>query len=71
MAIGLVFGEDVVKIIRAYAPQSGKLDAEKQRIWRVSEVRQTQMNWCWDWEISMVMLGNVGKDLKVYMEGME
>ena len=30
-----------------------------------------QMKWCWDWEISMAMWGNVQKDLKVYMEGME
>ena len=29
------------------------------------------MNWGRGWEISMVMLGNVQKDLKVYMEGME
>ena len=28
MAIGLVFGEEVVKTIRAYAPQNRKLDAE-------------------------------------------
>ena len=25
---------------------------------------QTKMNWCWDWEISMAMLGNVRKDLE-------
>ena len=31
MAIGLEFGEEVVKIISAYAPQSGKLDAKKDR----------------------------------------
>ena len=37
----------------------------------MSEVWETQMNWCWDWEISLVMLGNLRKDLKVYMEGME
>ena len=30
-----------------------------------------QMKWCCDWEISMAMWGNVKKDLKVYMEGME
>ena len=30
MAIGLVLGEEVVKIICAYAPQSGKSDAEKR-----------------------------------------
>ena len=41
------------------------------RKWRVSGAQQTQMNWCWDWEISMVMLGNELKDLKVYMDGME
>ena len=33
MAIGLVFGEEVMKIICAYAPQSGKLDAEKERFY--------------------------------------
>ena len=30
MSIGLVVGEEVVKIISAYAPQSGKPDAEKE-----------------------------------------
>ena len=37
----------------------------------MSGVWQTQMNWFWDREISMVMLGYVRKDLKVYMQGME
>ena len=31
--IGLVFGEDVVRVICAYAPQSGKPDAEKERFY--------------------------------------
>ena len=31
MAIGLVIEEEVVRVIRAYAPQSGKPDAEKER----------------------------------------
>ena len=31
MAIGLVSGEEVVRVICAYAPQSGKPDAEKER----------------------------------------
>ena len=31
MAIGLVFEEEVVRVICAYAPQSGKPDAEKER----------------------------------------
>ena len=31
MAIGLVFGEEVVRVICANAPQSGKPDAEKER----------------------------------------
>ena len=30
MVIELVFGEEVVKIICAYSPQSGKPDAEKR-----------------------------------------
>ena len=30
MAIGLVFGEEVVRVICTYAPQSGKSDAEKE-----------------------------------------
>ena len=29
-AIGLVFGEEVVRVIRAYAPQSGKPHAEER-----------------------------------------
>ena len=33
MAIGLVFGEEVVKIICAYAPLSGKPGAEKERFY--------------------------------------
>ena len=33
MAIGLVFGEEVVRVICAYAPQSGKPDAEKERFY--------------------------------------
>ena len=33
MAIGLVFEEEVVRIICAYAPQSGKPDAEKERFY--------------------------------------
>ena len=41
------------------------------RKWHVSGVWGTQINWCWDCEISMVMLENVRKDLKVYMEGMK
>ena len=32
-AIGLVFGEEVVRVICAYAPQSGKPDAEKERFY--------------------------------------
>ena len=32
-AIGLVFGEEMVKIIRAYAPQSRKPDDEKERFY--------------------------------------
>ena len=31
MVIALVFGEEVVRVICAYAPQSGKPDAEKER----------------------------------------
>ena len=31
MAIGLVFEEEMVRVICAYAPQSGKPDAEKER----------------------------------------
>ena len=30
MAIGLVFGKEVVRVIRAYAPQSGKPHAEER-----------------------------------------
>ena len=30
MAIGLVFGEEMVRVICAYAPQSGKPDSEKE-----------------------------------------
>ena len=30
IAIGLVFGEEVVRVICAYAPQSGKPDSEKE-----------------------------------------
>ena len=30
MGIGLVFGEEVVRVICAYAPQSGKPDSEKE-----------------------------------------
>ena len=41
------------------------------RKWHVSGAWQTKVNRCWDWEISMAMLGDVRKDLKVYMEGME
>ena len=33
MAFGSVFGEEVVKTICAYAPQSAKLDAEKERFY--------------------------------------
>ena len=33
MAIGLVFGEEVVKTICAYTPQRGKPDAEKERFY--------------------------------------
>ena len=33
MAIGLVFEEEVVRVICAYAPQSGKPDAEKERFY--------------------------------------
>ena len=73
MAIGLVFEEEVVSVICAYAPQSGKPDAEERfyEEWHVNGACQTKMNWRWDWEISMAILGNVRKDLKVYMEGME
>ena len=41
------------------------------RKWRVSGVCETQIIRGWDWEISMVVLGNVQKDFKVYVEGME
>ena len=33
MAIGLVFGEEVVRVICAYAPRSGKPDSEKERFY--------------------------------------
>ena len=33
MAIGLVFEEEVVRVICAYAPQNGKPDAEKERFY--------------------------------------
>ena len=33
MAIGLVFKKEVVRVICAYAPQSGKSDAEKKRFY--------------------------------------
>ena len=33
MVIGLVFEEEVVRVICAYAPQSGKPDAEKERFY--------------------------------------
>ena len=33
MAIGLVFGEEVVRVICAHQPQSGKPDAEKKRFY--------------------------------------
>ena len=33
MAIGLVFGEEVVRVICAYAPQRGKSDSEKGRFY--------------------------------------
>ena len=32
-AIGLVFGEEMVRVICAYAPQSGKPDSEKERFY--------------------------------------
>ena len=74
MAIGLVFEEEVVRVICAYAPQSGKPVAEKERFyedmareWSVANENELVM----DWEILMAMLGNERKDLKVYMEGME
>ena len=41
------------------------------RKWRVSGAWRTQMKWCWDWEILMAMWGNVQKDLKAYMAGMD
>ena len=33
MVIGFVFGEEVVRMICAYAPQSGKPDSEKERFY--------------------------------------
>ena len=33
MAIGLVFGEEVVRVMCAYASQSGNPDAEKKRFY--------------------------------------
>ena len=74
MAIGLVFEEEVVRVICAYGSQRRKPDARRRhfmRKWRVSGIWQTQMNWCWDWEISIAMLENERKDLKVCMEGIE
>ena len=38
MAIGLVCGKEVVKVICAYAPQSGKPDAEKERFYKEKRV---------------------------------
>ena len=49
--------------------ESQMLRRDFMRKWHVSGVWQTQMNWYW--EILMVMLGNVRKGLKVFMEGME
>ena len=33
MAIGLLFGEEVVRVVCAYAPQSEKSDGEKERFY--------------------------------------
>ena len=68
MAIALMFAEEVVRVICAmhHRVESQMLRRDFMK-WRVSGVWETRMNWCWDWEISMVMLGNARKDLKVYI----
>ena len=71
LAIGLVFEEEVVRVICAYAPQSGKPDAEERfyeemaREWSVANENELVLG---DFNGHV---GNVQKDLKVYMEGME
>ena len=74
MAIGLVFKKEAVRVICAYAPQRGKPDAEKERFYE-KMVRKWSMgnanHLVLGLRISMVMLGNVRKDWKVYMKGME
>ena len=44
MAIGLVLGEEVVRVIRAYAPQSGKSDSEKEKFYE-KMAREWSMQW--------------------------
>ena len=54
MGIGLVFGEEVVRVICAYAQIFHSVENQIQRKsyfmrkWRVSGVWQMQMKWCWD-----------------------
>ena len=74
MAIGLVFGEEVVRAICVYAPQSGKPESQKERFYE-----EVAREWSMANANEMVLglgnfnghVGNAQKDLKVYKEGME
>ena len=50
MAIELVFGEEVVRVLMHHKVESQMLRRRDfMRKWRVSGLWETQMNWLWDW----------------------
>ena len=74
MAIGLAFGEEVVRVICAYAPQSEKPDAEKERFYE-EMAREWSMGNANQLVMGLVDFnGHVGKcaeGLKVCIKGMK
>ena len=73
MVIVLTLGREVMRIICACGPQSGRPDTEKVHFmmkWRAIGPWKVQVKLSFLWRISMDMLGNVLKVLKLYMRQM-
>ena len=74
MEMVLVFEEEVIRVICAYAPQVGRSQCQKDRflmIWQVSGICKILVKRFLVWRISMDMLEDGLMVLRVCMVGME
>ena len=77
MAMVLVFEEEAIRVICAYAPQVGRSDHQSARkinsimTWQVSEICKTLVKWFLVWGTPTNMLADELMVLRVCMVGME